>query len=294
MAASAFPRRRARKAARYRRARAGAFPRARRRCRKRLNGGASSRSDKFRILAHASRVFPRGDPPVLSAARTSGEAALNRSIGLVSASAIVAGIILGTSIFVQPSEISRLVPNIAGMSAAWLLAGLLTLCGAMTCAELASAFPHTGGVYIFLKHGISPAAGFLWGWAMFWTMHSGIIAAIAVIVARYFGYFVSLSDGGVKAVAIGVIAALSAINYLGVRQGGILQAVLTCAKVLAIALIFVFVFAVAAPRSAAPVPLSLIGFPGFHAFTLAIGAGLFAFGGWHMVTYTAGETRDAA
>ena len=180
------------------------------------------------------------------------------------------------------------------MSAAWLLAGLLTLCGAMTCAELASAFPHTGGVYIFLKHGISPAAGFLWGWAMFWTMHSGIIAAIAVIVARYFGYFVSLSDGGVKAVAIGVIAALSAINYLGVRQGGILQAVLTCAKVLAIALIFVFVFAVAAPRSAAPVPLSLTGFSGFHAFTLAIGAGLFAFGGWHMVTYTAGETRDAA
>jgi APA family basic amino acid/polyamine antiporter len=108
------------------------------------------------------------------------DTSLNRSIGPMATSAIVAGIMLGTSIFVQPSEISRLVPNIPAMMTVWLLAGLLKLCGPMTCAELASAFPDTGGVYVFLKKGISPVAGFLWGWAMFWTMHSGIIAAIAV------------------------------------------------------------------------------------------------------------------
>ena len=213
-------------------------------------------------------------------------------MGLVAASAIVAGIILGTAIFVQPSEISRLVPSIPAMTAVWLLAGLLTLCGAMTCAELASAFPHTGGVYVFLKEGISPAAGFLWGWAMFWTMHSGIIAAIAVIVARYAGFFFPLDSRGVKAVAIGVILLLSGVNYLGVRQGSALQTVLTAAKVLAIALIFVSVFAVAAPASAAPMPSLQAAPPGFREFVLALSAGLFAFGGWHMVTYTAGETRD--
>ena len=212
-------------------------------------------------------------------------------MGLGAASAMVAGIILGTAIFVQPSEISRLVPSARGMTAAWLAAGLLTFCGAMTCAELASAFPRTGGVYVFLKEGISPAAGFLWGWAMFWTMHTGIIAAIAVIVARYAGFFFALGAGGVKALAVGVILLLSAVNYLGVRQGGALQALLTAAKVLAIALIFVFVF-VAAPSavpSAAATPPAL---PGAREFLLAISAGLFAFGGWHMVTYAAGETRE--
>jgi basic amino acid/polyamine antiporter, APA family len=219
--------------------------------------------------------------------------ALNRSIGVAAASAIVVGIILGTSIFVQPSEISRFVPNIPAMMAVWLLAGLLTLCGAMACAELASVFSQTGGVYVFLNEGVSPAAGFLWGWAMFWTMHSGIIAAIAVIVARYVGYFTPLSDRGVQGVAIGVILLLSGVNYFGVRQGSGLQTVLTSAKVLAIALIFGFVFATVPAGHGSRVVWSEMPVPGLRAFLLAISAGLFAFGGWHMVTYTAGETREA-
>jgi APA family basic amino acid/polyamine antiporter len=218
---------------------------------------------------------------------------LKRTMGVVAASAIVAGIILGTSIFVQPSEISRLVPNVPAMMAVWLFAGLLTLCGAMACAELASAFPETGGVYVFLREGISPLAGFLWGWAMFWIMHSGIIAAIAVIVARYVGYFVPLGDRGVQAVAIGVILALSGVNYFGVRQGSAVQTALTSAKVLALALIFVFVFAIAGSGHIAPVTAVHEPLPGPRAFLLAMIAGLFAFGGWHMVTYTAGETRSA-
>lgn len=230
--------------------------------------------------------------------RPTRHVALNRSMGVAAASAIVVGIILGTSIFVQPSEISRLVPNISAMMAVWLLAGLLTLCGAMACAELASAFPQTGGVYVFLKQGVSPVAGFLWGWAMFWTVHSGIIAAIAVIVARYAGYFAPLGDRGVQWVAIGVILLLSGVNYFGVRQGSTLQTALTSAKVLATALILVFVFAMApaghGSRAIAPeTPLPEMSIRGLRAFLLAMIAGLFAFGGWHMVTYTAGETRDA-
>jgi Amidohydrolase/Amino acid permease len=115
---------------------------------------------------------------------------------------MVAGIVIGASIFVQPSEISRLVPSAGGMLLVWLVSGLLTFIGSLVCAELASAFPRTGGVYVFLKETYSPAVGFLWGWAMFWMMHSGIVAAIAVVVARYVGYFVALSDAGVKLVAI--------------------------------------------------------------------------------------------
>ena len=73
------------------------------------------------------------------------------------------------------------MPSVTGIIAAWVAAGLLTLAGALVCAELASAFPKTGGVYIFLREAFSPAIGFLWGWAMLWSMHSGIIAAIAVV-----------------------------------------------------------------------------------------------------------------
>jgi APA family basic amino acid/polyamine antiporter len=225
--------------------------------------------------------------------RSTSHVALKRTMGLFSAAAMVAGIILGASIFVQPSEISRHVSSIPAMFGVWLAAGVLTLCGALVCAELASAFPQTGGVYIFLKEGISPAAGFLWGWAMFWSVHSGIIAAIAVVFARYAGHFTPLGDTGVRFVAIGAILLLSCVNYLGVRLGSSVQTILTSAKVLAIALILILVFALAAPGQPARETPAAAAMPSLRAFLLALIAGLFSFGGWHMVTYAAGETRDA-
>src|SRR5215472_10520334 len=123
-------------------------------------------------------------------------------MGLLQATAMVVGIIIGASIFVQPSEITHLVPSVRAVFLAWIVAGVLTLCGALCCAELGSAFPRTGGVYVFLREIYSPPIAFLWGWAMFWVMHSGIIAAIAVVFARYLGYFVTLSDRGITGVAI--------------------------------------------------------------------------------------------
>lgn len=204
---------------------------------------------------------------------------------------MVVGIIIGVSIFVQPTEVVRYVPNIPGIFAVWLIAGLLTLCGALVCAELSSAFPQTGGVYVFLNETISPAAGFLWGWAMFWIAHSGIIAASSVVFGRYVAYFVPLDDTGIRVVAIAGILLLSAVNYIGVRQGSGLQTIVTAAKILGIAAILVLVVtlgkAAHATKSAAPVASNF----SISDFALAIGAGLFAFGGWHMVTYAAGETR---
>jgi APA family basic amino acid/polyamine antiporter len=200
-----------------------------------------------------------------------------RPIGLIRATAMVVGIIIGASIFVQPSEITRLVPSAGGMLAVWLVSGILTLFGALICARLAAAFPHTGGVYVFLRETYSPALGFLWGWAMFWSMHSGIVAAIAVVAARYIGFFVPADE---RAVAVGAIAAFSLVNYFGVRQGSAVQTFFTIVKVLGIVILLAMVVA-AAPS--AP----------FRDFVLALVAGLFAYGGWHMVTYAAGETADA-
>jgi APA family basic amino acid/polyamine antiporter len=131
----------------------------------------------------------------------------------------VVGIIIGASIFVQPSEITGLVRSTEGTIIVWLCSGILTMFGALICAELSTIFPKTGGVYVYLKETFSRPVGFLWGWAMFWSMHSGIIAAIAVIFARYTGYFVPLSESALRGVAIGVIVVHSIINFYGVKYG---------------------------------------------------------------------------
>ncbi len=217
---------------------------------------------------------------------------LARAIGLPSATALVVGTIIGASIFVQASEITALVPSATAVVLAWAAAGVLTLIGALVCAELASAYPKTGGVYVFLKEIYSPALGFLWGWAMFWTMHSGILAAVATVFARYTGYFVPMDDTGTRLVAMGAILALSAINYRGVRLGSQVQSTFTLVKVAAVVAIIVAGWALGdAPAEAAVAPVAAIG---AGNFLLAVSAGLFAFGGWHMVTYTAGETIDPA
>jgi len=215
---------------------------------------------------------------------------LHRAIRLPHATALVAGTIIGASIFVQPSEITARMQSLAGTAAVWLTAGTLTFFGALVCAELASALPRTGGVYVYLREAFSPALGFLWGWAMFWTMHSGIIAAIAVIVARYTAYFVPLGDVAMKAVAIASILLLSAVNYAGVRQGSRLQTFLTAGKVAAIGAMILAGFALGHPAGPAAGPAPAAG--GAGDFLLAVSAGLFAFGGWHMVTYNAEETVD--
>jgi APA family basic amino acid/polyamine antiporter len=223
--------------------------------------------------------------------RTSDPLALRPSLRLTHATAMVVGTIIGASIFVQPSEITRQMPSVAGVVAAWIGAGLLTIAGALVAAELASAFPETGGVYVFLKEAYSPVVGFLWGWAMLWSMHSGIIAAIAVVFARYLAVFVPIGEVGTRVAAVGLIVALTAVNIAGVRQGGLVQNLFTAAKLAAI------VALVAAgllwPAGTATTG-GAAGSASFRGLVLAVAAGLFAYGGWHMVTYTAGETVDAA
>ncbi|AHG89012.1 amino acid permease-associated region [Gemmatirosa kalamazoonensis] len=204
---------------------------------------------------------------------------------------MVVGIIVGASIFVQPSVVTARMPTAGGALLVWCVAGALTLLGSLVTAELASAWPRSGGVYVFLRDGYSPALGFLWGWAMFWSMHSGIVAAIAVVAARYVGTWIPLGDAGTRAVAIAAIGALTGVNVLGVRQGSAVQAALTCVKVLAVVLIVAVGF-IAHPRAAPANAPDGSATP--SAFVAALVAGLFAYGGWHMVSYAAEETVDAA
>ncbi|HUF29881.1 MAG TPA: amino acid permease, partial [Gemmatimonadaceae bacterium] len=157
------------------------------------------------------------------------------------------------------------------------------------------------GVYVFLRRTLSPAVGFLWGWAMFWIMHSGIIAAIGMVFGRYVAYFLPWGDAAVRPLAIGAIVLVSGINYVGVQHGGRLQAAFTVGKVAAIAIMIAVAFALGAPAEegagaaavdAGGVAPTAAASGALGPFLAAVAAGLFAFGGWHMVTYTAGETVD--
>jgi len=222
---------------------------------------------------------------------------LSPTLTRLNAVAMVAGTIIGASIFVQPSEIARHLSTPFEITLVWLACGVLTLFGALVCAELASAFPQTGGLYVFLRETFSPLAGFLWGWAMFWSMHTGIIAAIATVFARYTAYFAGVGDTGTRVIAVVAILALSALNIIGVRNGTRVQTMLTVAKVVAIALMVIVGFTLVAmdavPSVGGSDPLSVADggtVSTFSGFLLAMVAGLFAYGGWHMVTYSAGET----
>jgi basic amino acid/polyamine antiporter, APA family len=203
---------------------------------------------------------------------------------------MVVGTIIGASIFVQPSEMSGALPSIPALLLAWVAAGLLTVVGSLICAELSSAYPRTGGIYVFLSETLSPAAGFLWAWAMFWSMHSGIIAALAVICARYAAYLVPLSAAGQRATAIAVILVLSAVNYIGVREGAWVQRIFTMLKIAGILLLVGSAFWGAHPL---PGTLALPEVPfSLGAFGVAMTACLMAYNGWSYVNYVAGEVRD--
>src|SRR5687767_11926112 len=222
-----------------------------------------------------------------------GAIGLRRAIRLPHATAMVVGTIIGASIFVQPSEVTSQVHSVGGVLLVWFLAGVLTLIGSLVCAELASTFTRTGGVYVYLSEAFHPALGFLWGWAMLLTMHSGIIAAIATVFARYTAHFVPLGTAGSRAVAIAVILVLSAVNYVGVKHGSRLQTLFTGGKMLAVAAIVGLGFALGGR-----VPDHFVGSTAggntLGGYLLAMVAGLFAYGGWHMVTYSSEETVEPA
>src|SRR5262245_32879029 len=138
----------------------------------------------------------------------SSEEGLKKAIRFPQATALVVGIMIGASIFAQPTEVTGRVPTVTGIFLVWAASGILTLFGARVCAELASAFPRSGGVYVFLRESFGRPLGFLWGWAMFWTMHIGIIAIIVSIFARYAGGVVTLTPLQSQLIAMGLVVFL--------------------------------------------------------------------------------------
>ena len=180
-------------------------------------------------------------------------AKLVRSLGLLDATMIVIGSMIGSGIFIVSAESSRLIGAPGWLLLTWVIAGLLTITGALCCAELATMMPRAGGVYVFLREAYGPAFGFLFGWTLFLVVQTGTIAAVAIAFARFLGvllptiagdYYLiapisvlrgyALSLSSEQLVAILLIAFLTFLNTRGLRVGKIVQNSFTFTKTAAL------------------------------------------------------------
>src|SRR5215213_8402146 len=182
---------------------------------------------------------------------------LERGLGLADATMIVVGSMIGSGVFLASAESTRLVGAPGWLLAAWALAGLLTITGALCCAELAAMMPRAGGQYVFLREAYGPAPGFLFGWSLFLVIQTGTIAAVAVAFSRFTGVLVPwvASDhylvapvrlpgvlGGYafslsteQLIAVFLILLLTFTNTLGLKTGRLIQNTFTFTKTAALA-----------------------------------------------------------
>jgi len=187
---------------------------------------------------------------------------LVQGLGLVSATTLVMGSMIGSGIFIVSADIARLVQSPALLIGAWLVTGVLTIMAALAFGELAAMMPRAGGQYVYLRESLGPLWGFLYGWTFFLVIQTGTIAAVAVAFGKFLGvFFPSVSsthwllhiwkvppihvgpmvlgnmDVGLNTqnlVAIVSIVLLSVVNIYGVKTGAAVQNVFTFAKTLAL------------------------------------------------------------
>ena len=220
---------------------------------------------------------------------------LDRAIGTFGATAIVVGTVIGSGIFLVPHDVAQRVGTVGAVFAVWIVGAVLSLAGALSLAELGAAMPQAGGIYIYLREAYGKLFAFLYGWALLLVINSGSLATLAVAFGIYSATFVPLSPVGQKVVAGGVIAVLTFINYIGVRKASAIQVIFTAAKLggLVTLMGFAFFHPRANLASASAVPHSGGAFSLSSAGVALIGV-LWAYEGWHMLSFNIGEVRDPA
>ena len=216
-------------------------------------------------------------------------AGLVRSLGLGSACALVVGSVIGAGAFLVAADISRSLPSPRLALSVWVAAGLLSLLGGLTFAELGAMYPGTGGQYVYLREAFGPLTGFLFGWTQFLVVQAGSIAAVAISFAQFSASTAGSGPFGLKGTATLVIVALTAVNLIGTDAGAGVLDWLTGLKYLAIAALAGAGLCVrhqAFPQAAASLGASPA------AYGVALIAALWAYDGWTDVTFVSGEIKD--
>ncbi len=201
---------------------------------------------------------------------------------------------IGTAIFLVPSDMLRQVGSPSLMLGAWVVAGLLSLFGALSFAELAGILPQAGGQYVYLREAYGPLVSFLCGWQFLIASQTAGISVLAVGFAEYVNEFVPLTTWEQRGAAAAAIVVFTIINIVGVREGGEVQSLLTGVKVAAIVAIILLGFALARGPVATPLVHGAAGGPskaGLAAFGAAMVGALWAYEGWNACTFAAGEVK---
>jgi len=238
---------------------------------------------------------------------------LVQGLGVYGAVSVVAGTMIGTAIFVVPSVMLAEVRTAPRVLLVWLVAGMLSLFGALGYAELGAALPQAGGEYVYLYHAYGRSLGFLYAWTQFIVAKSASIAAIATGFLLYLAFFfpalsdviwhhsvslagwhLRLSLTGIQLGSAGMICLLSALNVLGVRRSGAVQTAFTAAKLAVLATLIVAGLTLghgswANFRSA--LSTHSAGGGALAGFGLAIIAALWAYDGWNNLSMVAGEVE---
>ncbi len=220
---------------------------------------------------------------------------LARSLGLGSAIAVLIGSVIGSGIFRSPAGIAARLPDERLFLLAWIIGGLLSLCGALTFAELSAALPRTGGIFVYLREGFGRLPAFLFGWAELTIIRGSALGAISLVFAEYFLRFFSVAetDLAVRIVAVSAVLAVATLNFMGIRLGALVQNTTTVAKFGVILLLAGAAFLIGArvPAPEATQALSLGRTASMSVFGLALISVLWVYDGWADVTFLGGEVK---
>lgn len=246
------------------------------------------------------------------AATTKSEAGLIQGLGLLDATTLVVGSMIGSGIFIVSADIARQVNSPGLLMMTWAVTALLTLIAALSYGELAAAMPQAGGQYVYLREAFGPLSGFLYGWTLLLVIQTGTIAAVAVAFAKFAGVFFPwisaarwlfrLGPLGVNSqqlVAIAVLAGLSWINTRGLRAGAIVQNLFTITKT--VALLGLVALGLLVGRNPEAVARNFsdfwqgadFSFTSVRLVGVAMVGALFSSDAWNNVTFTGAEIRNA-
>ncbi|MDP4151534.1 MAG: amino acid permease [Bacteroidota bacterium] len=245
---------------------------------------------------------------------------LKKNIGLASAITIVIGSVIGSGIFMKPATMAQQLGSPLLLTAVWLVAGLISIFGAMIYAELGAMMPETGGQYVYTRAMYGEFTAFLYGWSTVAVINTAAVASIAFVCAEYAGYFIHLprfppgteqslklhipfvadifplQNFGVKILAIAIIAGITLVNYLSTRSGNRIQFVATILKVLALAALIGGILFSGKGNTRNFITDSpsfhLKGWALFAAFMAAVTGAFASYDGWSNVNMVAGEIKD--
>jgi basic amino acid/polyamine antiporter, APA family len=235
---------------------------------------------------------------------------LKRQLSLFDAVMIICGDMIGSGIFFASGAMAETLPSPGGVLLVWVLAGLLALAGALSCAELSASLPYAGGDYIYIREAYGKLMGFLSGWSSFLVTFSGAIAFLAVSFNEFMSFFfpilgskealfsatvaslpINVTVGTVFAIIVVVL--ISALHCIGVRQGSLMQNILTTLKIGALLGIIILAIAFGKGDTAHFTPFfDWQKIASFSVFGAAFIPAIFAYSGWNAIIYIAGEVRE--